>query len=97
MVSVLSLVFDFTSMIVLSVSSAFIVYMLYRHFRGIKIPHFWIYFLVGFFLLSIHSFLANAFPEEPYLTFSMLLKLVANALIFLAIYSLYKRLAPAPL
>lgn len=94
MVSLLPLIFDLTSMAVLSVSAAFIVYILYRHFRGIKIPHFWIYFLVGFFLLSVHSFLANAFPDEPYLTFNMFIKLVANTLIFLAIYSLYKRLSP---
>ena len=97
MVSVLSLVFDFTSMIVLSVSSALIVFVLYKYFRGVKIPRFWIYFLAGFFLLTLHNFLVNALPQEPYFTFSMFLKVVANALIFLAIYSLYKRLAPAPL
>lgn len=97
MASLLALMLDFTSMIVLSVSSALIVFVLYKYFRGIKIPRFWLYFLAALFLLTLQNFLINALPQEPYFTFSMFLKLVANTLVFLAIYSLYKRLVSTPL
>ncbi len=97
MVSLLSLIFDFTSMIVLSVSSGLIVFVLYKYFRAVKIPRFWIYFLAAFMLMTIQNFMANAFTDEPYFMLGMLTKLVANTMIFLAIYSLYKRLAAASL
>lgn len=97
MTTLLTLVFDLASMLLLSVASALIIFVLYKYFRGVRIPHFWIYFLLAFVMLTVHNFLINALPQEPYFTFGMALKVAANAFIFLAIYSLYKRSATATL
>ena len=84
-------VFTLASGIFLLATSMFLVVIFHKYFRGIKTPHFWIFFLSGFYLMMIQDLLGLYIRGVEFLPFfNSGLKLAATVLIFLGTWELYQ-------
>ena len=92
MVSVISLLLTLSSHFFLTLASALIIYIIYKYFRGIEIPLFWMYLAGGFYLLTMYGFFTASLADLPlYTDFANFTKLVANILLFMGIWALLNR------
>ncbi len=63
-----------------------------RHFKGMDVPPYWIYFLGGFAMLSISTMYMKLVPyEEPFITIDILLRFMASFSIFLGSFDIFRR------
>ena len=90
--SEVSLILTLSSHFFLTLASGLIIYVIYKYFRGIEIPLFWMYLAGGFYLLTMHGFFSASLSNSPlYTNFSEFTRLVANAFLFMGIWALLKR------
>ncbi len=82
-------IIDGTSMLLLFVITGLFVYMLLKHFKGMQTPSFWVYFLFGFILISLHSALLTVSKVSQYQLYLHLLRLVGYLTIFIGIVRLF--------
>lgn len=83
---------DFASITLLILSFLLLGLILARHFKGMRYPPYWIYFLGGFSLLSVQGMFATVAPQgESFETVNEMLKLVASFSIFLGSFEIYRR------
>ncbi len=78
---------DFLSVIFIYLAAALLIITLARHFKGMKIPPFWVFFLGGFFLLSVENFFALSLDNELFNSFVVF---IANLLVLLGVIDLYR-------
>lgn len=83
------LILDLAGFIFISLASILMVLVILEYFKGLKIPAFWIYLIVAFYLSLTASFVETAFGR-PELTQSI--RLASNIFVFLGIYGAYKRM-----
>lgn len=80
---------DVLSMLFIYAAAALLILILAKHFNGMKIPHFWAFFLGGFFLLTLGNFF-DVSLSSYFSDFKSFVVLVANLLVFLGVVDLYR-------
>ncbi len=86
----LQLTIEFFSIFFLIVGLLLLLAVLLKHFRGMKAPAHWVYFLGAFSLLAISSAYTNLFGGDVRMMDSII-RLVANLSIFMGSYEVFKR------
>lgn len=82
---------DFFSMLMFVASFIVLAYVLLKHFKGMQVPPYWIYFIGGFALLSIESFISQSAPDnERVMVLGVVIKLMANFSILFASLEIFK-------
>lgn len=87
--TVLLLILDLVSFIFISLASIVLVLVVLEYFKGLKVPAFWIYIIVAFYLSITATFFDAAF-QKPELTQAT--RLASNVFAFIGVYSAYKRM-----
>ena len=87
--TLLLLMLDLVGFIFISLASILMVLVILEYFKGLKIPTFWVYLIVAFYLSVNATFLDAAF-KQPEVTQAT--RLASNIFVFLGIYGAYKRM-----
>ena len=88
-----AVVFEFLYVIFVYLSAVILIILIARYYRGMKTPIFWIYFLAGFFLLTVQNFFAVSLqPTELNISFVSFVKLIASIMVFMGVFELYRTL-----
>ena len=91
MLNVLPFVLDFVSVAVLFYASVMLIYIIYKHFKGMNVPTFWSYLVAGFYMLSFYNFFSSLEQTETVAIISSVIKLIAWSLMFIGVYEFYAR------
>ncbi len=83
------LIIDMVGFIFISLASVFLVMLMLEYFKGLRIPAFWIYLIVAFYLSVTATFFDAAFKQSE---LTQLTRLLSNVFIFLGISGAYKRM-----
>lgn len=63
MIVLTSTIIDVSSMILLLLATGGLFYILMKYFKGMKKPPFWLYFIAGFLIMTLHTVLIAYYPE----------------------------------
>lgn len=86
----LTLIVEFISTFFLILSLLLLTAVLLKHFRGMKLPAHWVYYLGAFCLLAISS-ASTRLLNADFASVDVWLRFVANLSILLGSYEIFKR------
>jgi len=87
--SLLILIIDLLGFVFISMASLLLVLVFLEYFKGLKIPAFWVYLIIAFYLSVTATFFDAAFQQEE---LTQTVRLLSNVFIFLGVYGAYKRM-----
>ncbi len=85
----LALMLELIGFVFVSLASVLLVMVVMEYFRGLKMPAFWLFLMMSFYMSVTATFIDAAFGSEE---LTQAARLAANVLIFLGIYGAYKRM-----
>jgi len=86
-------VLDIVSLFLLIITFFLLGYIFLKHFRGMRIPPYLIYYMTAAGLLSLNNIFILFTPSElePFYTIVVAMKFAATTSIFLGAFELYRR------
>ncbi len=87
--TLLLLILDLAGFIFVSLASVLLVLVILEYFKGLKMPSFWIYMILAFYLSVTATFLEAAIGRAE---LSQAVRLASNIFILLGIYGAYNRM-----
>lgn len=87
--TLLLMLLDLASFVFLSFASILLVLVFLEYFKGLKMPSFWIYMILSFYLSVTAAFVEVSINSAE---LTQAIKLASNVFIFLGVFGAYKRM-----
>lgn len=93
----ISFFLGFGSMTMLVGSVGMLFFIVFKYFRGMDKPPFWIFLIGGFFLSFFYTILITKLPNpEVYRMPTDIVKFMSHLMIFMGVFELYKAVRKKP-
>ncbi|MBI2971323.1 MAG: hypothetical protein HYY37_02810 [Candidatus Aenigmarchaeota archaeon] len=83
-------VLEILSISLIIASALLLSFTLIKHFRGMQVPPYWMYFIMGFILLALSNFYERIADTPEIAVINPWIKLVASASLFFGAFEIFR-------